>query len=94
MGKRKPLTKAQWAYIHSQEKVCVICKRKGIYPKFKRNQRLEIDHIIPVKDGGTNDISNLRWLCLIHNRHEAGRNIDHLTRHETFYFILAGDLYE
>lgn len=34
---------------------CVWCKSK---------EDLTVDHIVPLKDGGTNDMSNLRTLCL------------------------------
>ena len=36
---------------------CVLCGRNA------KDDRLEIDHIIPVVAGGTNDIKNLRTLC-------------------------------
>ena len=28
-----------------------------------------VDHIIPIRDGGTNDISNLRWVTMYENNH-------------------------
>lgn len=36
---------------------CVLCGQDA------SNDRLEVDHIIPVVAGGTNDIKNLRTLC-------------------------------
>lgn len=53
---------------------CNICKKKGFTegcwshtPSFKRRTfylcGLEIHHIIPCAQGGTNDISNLTLLC-------------------------------
>ncbi|OGH88224.1 MAG: hypothetical protein A3J93_00385 [Candidatus Magasanikbacteria bacterium RIFOXYC2_FULL_42_28] len=36
---------------------CVLCGRDA------KDDRLEIDHIVPVVAGGTNDIKNLRTLC-------------------------------
>lgn len=35
--------------------------------------QLQIDHIIPVAKGGTNEFHNLRALCGVHNRAEAER---------------------
>ena len=34
---------------------CVQCGRRGV--------RLEMDHIVPLKDGGTDELSNLQSLC-------------------------------
>ena len=36
-----------------------------------KDKRLEVDHIIPVAKGGTNDIDNLRTLCWECNRDEG-----------------------
>jgi hypothetical protein len=36
---------------------CVLCAASG------KDARIQIDHILPVSKGGTNDISNLRVLC-------------------------------
>jgi len=33
---------------------------------------LELDHIVPKAQGGTDDPGNLRWLCRHHNGYEAG----------------------
>lgn len=37
-------------------------------------QKLEIDHIIPLVQGGTNDLSNLQTLCLTCNRQKHSNN--------------------
>jgi len=34
---------------------------------------LELDHIVPRAEGGTDDPGNLRWLCRNHNAYEAQR---------------------
>lgn len=41
--------------------------------KCSSKYQLEVDHIIPVVRGGSNEIKNLRLLCGIHNRKEALR---------------------
>lgn len=41
--------------------------------KCSSKYQLQVDHIIPIAKGGTNEIKNLRLLCGIHNRKEALR---------------------
>ena len=50
---------------------CVTCKRLGIRPP--PDVPLELDHIQPVSEGGSNHFSNLRWLCKSHNSGRRGR---------------------
>src|SRR5262245_52949793 len=60
---RTPLTLAERVFVLSRDKkTCQICGRKA--PEVP----LEIDHIIPVSKGGTNDASNLQALCFDCNR--------------------------
>ena len=50
--------------------LCVHCLVKG-----RPTQAREIDHIIPVSMGGTNDLSNLQALCLdCHSRKTASES--------------------
>ncbi len=35
---------------------------EAFLPKPQTDEKLEVDHIIPIKNGGTDDVSNLRWL--------------------------------
>ena len=86
---RKSLTKDQWEYIHSQEKVCVICKKKGLSPKLDKHRVLNIDHIVPVIDGGLNDKNNLRWLCILHNNNKTNRNSVAITKYEMICFDIV-----
>jgi len=38
--------------------LCVLCKARGVI-----SEATELDHIIPLFKGGTNDIENLQALC-------------------------------
>ena len=56
-----------------------VCQECGVEVKVYKDDRYdsdprlaEIDHIIPVADGGTNDPQNLRLLCLACNRKKVG----------------------
>ena len=48
--------------------VCLCCRK---------SLPLSVDHVIPVKDGGTSDISNLQCLCLSCNRRKATKSTDY-----------------
>ncbi|MBI3810623.1 MAG: HNH endonuclease, partial [Nitrospirae bacterium] len=39
------------------------CVKRGASPKKNSEVTLEVDHIIPVAEGGTNDPKNLQTLC-------------------------------
>jgi hypothetical protein len=86
---RKSLTVAQWRYIHSQPKVCAVCVRKGLVHKYPRYDVMEIDHIIPVIQGGTNDKRNLQWCCKWHNNNEASKRAASITERELIYFYVT-----
>ena len=44
----------RWYILERDKFQCVKCKRPG---------RLEVDHVIPLIDGGSNDEDNLQTLC-------------------------------
>lgn len=81
-GKRKPLKKDVWFSIwdawEKSDHVCPVCKKQGVkeggqfyvegYIPF------EIDHIIPLVKGGTDEISNLQVICRRCNRQKGGNS--------------------
>jgi 5-methylcytosine-specific restriction endonuclease McrA len=65
---RIPLTLSERVFILNRDKkTCRICGRKA------PDVSLEVDHIIPVDKGGTNDPSNLETLCFDCNRGKSDR---------------------
>lgn len=48
---------------------CAECKRLG----YVTTGRVEMDHIRPLSQGGTDDVSNLRPLCIEHHREKTRR---------------------
>jgi len=80
-GKTRNFAKPQRKYtsVHIQREL--MKKAEGVCmhvdPKSQRrcNSRYQLqkDHIVPLARGGTDDISNLRLLCGVHNRYEALR---------------------
>jgi len=44
------------------------------------NVKLEVDHVIPVADGGSNDMDNLRTSCYACNRGKAGLQVQRTHR--------------
>ena len=54
-----PLT-IRWAVLKKDNYTCIKC---GQSPAKNNNVELEIDHILPVAKGGTNNIENLQTLC-------------------------------
>jgi len=50
----------RWAVLKKNNYACVKC---GQSPAKNNDVELEVDHILPVAKGGTNDIENLQTLC-------------------------------
>lgn len=58
---RRPISvRLRYSVLKRDHEQCVKC---GASPKKDRLVTLEIDHIIPVAEGGTNDPENLQTLC-------------------------------
>jgi len=58
---RPPISqKLRYAILKRDREQCVKC---GASPKKNSEVTLEVDHIIPVAEGGTNDPKNLQTLC-------------------------------
>ncbi|HEW97085.1 MAG: hypothetical protein DRR16_23190 [Candidatus Parabeggiatoa sp. nov. 3] len=67
-NKRIPIPKSvRYTVLHRDHYQCVACGRKAAQVE------LEIDHIVPVSKGGTNDLNNLQTLCKECNRGKAAR---------------------
>ena len=59
MRKSRGMSSRPWSVLRRQalerdDWQCVKCKRPG---------RLEVDHVIPIQDGGSNELDNLQTLC-------------------------------
>lgn len=50
----------RWAAVQRDGHRCVAC---GASPANRAGVELQIDHVVPVSRGGTNDLENLRTLC-------------------------------
>lgn len=48
--------------------LCQVCKAEGIY-----QQGSEVDHIVPVSQGGSDAYSNLQVICVPHHREKTHR---------------------
>lgn len=62
--------KDRWAVLKRDHYRCKIC---GASPSSDHQVKLEIDHIIPVAEGGRNDIGNLQTLCQRCNQGKKNR---------------------
>ena len=83
MGSRKPLNRHLRVQVIIRDgSKCRICGRS------KDEVPLEVDHIIPVSEGGTDELANLATLCRDCNQ---GKSDYHFTDY-TSMMILPGDI--
>jgi len=74
MTERKPLSKsARFAVFKRDHFTCQYCGKKA------PDVILEVDHIVPVAEGGTNDFINLVTSCRDCNRGKGKRTLDDTT---------------
>lgn len=52
----------------SNPQICAECDRQG-----NVGNGNELDHIVPLWAGGSNDFSNLQWLCYEHHRQKSSK---------------------
>jgi hypothetical protein len=87
--KRKPLGKRLRFSIFARDNfTCRYCGRQS------DSVELQVDHLIPVCKGGTNDESNLVTACVPCNQGKAGNLLDQAAPNETDRLRLAQELQE
>ncbi len=60
----------RWSVLKRDNYRCVVC---GASPAVDHSVRLEVDHIVPVAKGGSDDLGNLRTLCQNCNRGKSDK---------------------
>jgi 5-methylcytosine-specific restriction protein A len=60
----------KWFQLHNP-RICAECERQGLVGNGD-----ELDHIIPLWSGGTNDADNLQWLCSSHHKEKTSLEQD------------------
>lgn len=63
---------------------CCLCK-KDLSGTLSLNNEMEYDHIVPLNQGGTNDITNIQLLCKECNRNKGERKIVTSNLYEKWY---------
>jgi 5-methylcytosine-specific restriction endonuclease McrA len=61
--------------LKQSERTTVFEKDKYTCQKCGRREALQVDHIIPVSKGGTNDLSNLQTLCRSCNLRKGAHHV-------------------
>jgi len=60
---KEPSNRAKRKPLRSSEIIAAMAKSDGKCVACKTTEDLQVDHIMPVSRGGTNDIDNLQMLC-------------------------------
>lgn len=82
--KRKPISKSVRFSVFARDGfTCRYCGKQS------DNAVLEVDHVIPVCQGGTNDLENLITSCVDCNRGKGGKKIDQAAPSEADRLRLA-----
>ena len=81
-SRRKEL---ELALIHRDGYVCSV-------PGCGCTTGLTIDHIVPISKGGTDELSNLRFLCRPHNSSKSDHDIEHRRSQRLLLIEIAADL--
>lgn len=67
--------RARRKYILDAAPYCGACARLG-----RTTYAVEVDHIIPIAEGGTDDLLNLQGLCAAHHRAKSDRDRERAIR--------------
>ena len=86
-------TLAEWAALLDQTghkcACCGVSEMDSIYRYPKKGKplrgKLTVDHIVPLRNGGTGTINNVQPLCLSCNMRKHAREINHLGLQQTQY---------
>lgn len=87
-------TAAEWKRLHrlAKQRLPYRCAQCGAEPVTGRGG-LELDHVVPVAEGGTDGFDNLQWLCASchaeKSRREAKRGISRRVARRRLYDRLA-----
>ena len=81
MSKRSPTNgyyALRWQILERDKFTCQYCGQ------FAPNIQLEVDHVLPVEEGGTDNPENLKTSCYACNRGKSGLRIIRTRRGKTF----------
>ena len=72
----KPKDRNQRKAVSPGKIVAAMQKSNGVCVACGTDERLQVDHIIPVSRGGTNDLDNLQMLCKSCNASKRDKTMD------------------
>lgn len=74
------------ALFYRERGKCAICSR-DLSGLIDTDTKPNIDHIVPLALGGTNDPSNFQWICFTCNNQKLGHTIITTNKYNTFWDI-------